>query len=209
MTSTASKSEPVRLRSAYRDGSLVVVRRGDDLSAVCLKCGGASDGLRMRRRLGGPSSSTGRNTDAGSAEGILGIILLVITVIQLLFYIAIAIISIGEWWQRIVYVGLCDEHRRLHRARRRMAIVSVGLAVGVMVLGGVILTQPLHTTAVQIGASIACGIAILVGFGMAMWARAYASLSVRREVDDQLWIAGFGPGFIDRLSSGIANSPEK
>jgi hypothetical protein len=202
MTSNGTTSQATDAPVAdgvYRDGKQMVVRRGADVSSWCAKCGRPAAGAAYVRRLGEFGGSGGALEGGGDlGDGIFAIIVLVIYLFVFVFWLLSLLVALAERRQRVVLVGLCDEHQRLRRTMRWVGIVgwlTVPVAVAAIVL---VLARPPRATAAFVTIIVAGALAALAGLIVGVVGRGYPSLRLVREdkAKSWMWVSGFSPALL-------------
>jgi hypothetical protein len=180
----------------YRDGKLLVVRRGADVSDRCAKCGRPAAGTAYVRRLG-DVGGTGGHFDGGDVgDGVAALIVLAIGLFVLLVWLLSLLLDLADRRERTVVVGLCDEHQQLRRYVRRAAVVGwlvvpVALAVGILDA-----VRPPHAAAACVTIGVACGLAAVAGLILGVVARGYPNVRLAREDKGWMWVSGFAAALL-------------
>ncbi len=173
--------------NVWRDGPLLIVRRGAELPDWCVRCGSAASGRRVKRYLTWAPLLV-RLASVALAVGVYFV------------FRPLAMLAVCSWLlgarRATVEVGLCDRH-----AARRFRGQLVGTASLVLGLGLVFFEVWRIRGGLPMVGALPAGLAVLaLGIGYAAW----ADRAVRARRIDRQWLhlAGCARGFLDRLPSG-------
>ena len=207
-----SDRRPSRLPGVFRDGKLLVVVRGADISRYCLCCGRPATGNRITKHLFTPmDTSTSGSSHGTTGSDPLSAILLVIQLILLLFFL---LMLVAEWFssrKRTVTFGLCELHHRQRKNLKTLVWCCIFAGIGLMVLG-IKLANHLPHPATWL-ATTAC-LGTFTG-GALLWVAAIIlgtrapSLSLRKEQAAMLWVKGAGESFLNAQTPLPAGEPAK
>ena len=157
----------------WRDGPLLVIRKGTELPDRCLKCNGPAEGYRLKRTLSWHRPAW-----------------YLLVLFNLIIYV---IVALCVRWTAKVAAPLCPRHRS--KRRRAIAVGWLGslAGIGLMVVGA---SVPID--GIIIGAVVVVGLVLFLAsliYGMAT-----SQMVVPKRIDKNfVWLKKVSPDFLAAL----------